>query len=122
MFHIYINIFLPATIRKATTDLTTLKDLGSYLSVCLPKYIQEIQIVCGDELEVSICPDGIIPTLKFLKCHHNTQYSVLTDLTAIDVPSRTYRFEVKLYLRMNILVCHVINIILSFRLSIISFP
>ncbi|OAD60188.1 NADH dehydrogenase [ubiquinone] iron-sulfur protein 3, mitochondrial, partial [Eufriesea mexicana] len=82
------------TIRKSVTDLTSLRDLGLYISACLSKYVQKVQLACGDELEVLICPDGIIPTIQFLKCHHNTQYTVLTDLTAVDVPSRPYRFEV----------------------------
>lgn len=82
------------TIRQVTTDLTELKDMGAYISACLPKYVQKVQIVTGDELEVMVCRDGIYPTLKFLRNHHHTQYTSLADLTAVDVPSRKYRFEI----------------------------
>ncbi|XP_043788399.1 NADH dehydrogenase [ubiquinone] iron-sulfur protein 3, mitochondrial [Apis laboriosa] len=82
------------TIRKIQTDLETIKDLGLYIAACLPKYVQKTQIAAGDELEILVCPEGIIPTLKFLKLHQNTQYTSLSDMTAMDVPSRQYRFEI----------------------------
>ncbi|KAK1133932.1 NADH dehydrogenase [ubiquinone] iron-sulfur protein 3, mitochondrial [Melipona bicolor] len=82
------------TIRRITTDIQTVKDLGLYISGCLPKYVQKVQINAGDELEILICPDGVVPTINFLKYHQNTQYISLSDLTAVDVPSRKYRFEV----------------------------
>ncbi|XP_003394466.2 NADH dehydrogenase [ubiquinone] iron-sulfur protein 3, mitochondrial [Bombus terrestris] len=85
---------LQPTLRKIRTDVEAIKDMGLYISACLPKYVQKVQINAGDELEILICPEGIIPTLKFLKCHHNTQFTSLSDLTAMDVPSRKYRFEV----------------------------
>lgn len=31
---------------------------------------------------------------SFLKDHHNAQFASLADLTAIDVPTREFRFEV----------------------------
>ncbi|XP_076755228.1 NADH:ubiquinone oxidoreductase core subunit S3 [Xylocopa sonorina] len=82
------------TIRKIETDLEELKNKASYISACLPKYVQKIQINAGDELEILICPEGIIGTLEFLRSHHCTQYNSLSDITAVDVPSRPYRFEV----------------------------
>ncbi|XP_003706071.1 NADH:ubiquinone oxidoreductase core subunit S3 [Megachile rotundata] len=92
------------TIRKITTDVEQLKDFGRYVAECLPKYVQKVQIAAGDELEILVCPDGIIPTLSFLKNHHNAQFVNLSDITAVDVPSRTYRFElvyILLSLRFN---------------------
>jgi len=47
-----------------------------------------------NELEILIHPDGVFPVIAFLKDHTNAQFSSLIDITAIDVPSRTYRFEV----------------------------
>ena len=35
-----------------------------------------------------------MPVLQFLKDHHNAQFAVISDITAVDVPSRHYRFEV----------------------------
>ena len=47
-----------------------------------------------DELDIYIHPDGIIPTILFLRDHHNAQFLNVTDITAVDIPSRPYRFEV----------------------------
>lgn len=87
--------------------METIKDLGLYIAACLPKYVQKTQIVAGDELEILVCPEGIIPTLKFLKLHQNTQYTSLSDITAMDVPSRQYRFEVS-YCLKNFIVLKIL--------------
>jgi len=52
-------------------------------------------VTCFNELELLIHPDGIIPVLTFLRDHTNAQFKSLADLTAVDVPSRQYRFEVR---------------------------
>nr|CAI5826318.1 unnamed protein product [Callosobruchus analis] len=71
-----------------------LKDFGRYVAECLPKYIQKVQITAGDELELLIVPEGVLPVLQFLKDHHNCQFSNLVDIAGMDVPSRECRFEV----------------------------
>lgn len=43
-----------------------------------------------------IHPEGIIPVLTFLKDHTNAQFNNMTDLTAVDVPTRHFRFEVSM--------------------------
>ncbi|XP_067850135.1 NADH dehydrogenase [ubiquinone] iron-sulfur protein 3, mitochondrial [Heptranchias perlo] len=67
---------------------------GEYVAEILPKYIQQVQVTCFNELEVFIHPDGIIPVLTFLRDHTNAQFKSLADQTAVDVPSRQFRFEV----------------------------
>ena len=57
--------------------------------------MEKVQIAAGDELEVLINPEGVVPTISFLKGHQNAQFTNLSDLTAVDVPSRQYRFEVQ---------------------------
>jgi len=87
-----------ATVR--TTDELVkhnLADFGKYVAECLPKYVQKVQIATGDELEILIAPEGVLPVLQFLKDHHNCQFSNLSDLCAVDVPQRANRFEVKIY-------------------------
>jgi len=79
---------LDATIR------TSLIDMGKYISEIMPKYTQAAQVTSNDELEILIHPDGVIPILSFLKENHRTQFHSFIDVTAIDVPSRQYRFEV----------------------------
>lgn len=71
-----------------------LKEFGQYVSECLPKYIQKVQLTAGDELELLIVPEGVLPVLQFLKDHHAAQFGNLTDIAGMDVPSRQYRFEV----------------------------
>ena len=84
-----------ATVRKNdAVSTSTLMDFGLYVAECLPKYVQKVQIVTGDELEVLIAPEGIVPVLQFLKDHHQCQFSQLVDIGAMDVPSREMRFEV----------------------------
>ena len=66
-----------------------------YVAECMPKYVQKVQLTAGEELEVLISPDGVIPVISFLKDHHNSQFASLADITAVDMPTRQFRFEVK---------------------------
>ncbi|XP_060889176.1 NADH dehydrogenase [ubiquinone] iron-sulfur protein 3, mitochondrial-like [Labrus mixtus] len=60
----------------------------------MPKYIQQVQVTCYNELEVMIHPDGVVPVLTFLRDHTNAQFRNMIDLTAVDIPSRQNRFEI----------------------------
>lgn len=92
---IQLNLTFSATVRT-TNELVkqNLVDFGKYVAECLPKFVQKVQIATGDELEVLIAPEGVIPVLQFLKDHHNCQFSNLSDLCAVDIPQRSNRFEV----------------------------
>merc|ERR1711860_352542 len=58
------------TIRKFDpVQRENLTDFGKYVADCMPKYVQKVQLTAGDELEVLISPEGIIPVLSFLKDH-----------------------------------------------------
>ncbi|XP_014213367.1 NADH-ubiquinone oxidoreductase subunit 9 [Copidosoma floridanum] len=82
------------TIRKINEDrVGELKDFGVYVAECMPKYVEKVQIAARDELEVMISPEGIVPVISFLTYHHNAQFTSLSDITAVDVPNRPYRFE-----------------------------
>lgn len=80
--------------QKDLEQRKSLAEFGRYVGECLPKYVQKIQITHGDELEVLIHPEGLLPTIAFLKDHHNSQFTNIVDLGGMDVPSRKYRFEV----------------------------
>lgn len=83
------------TVRKPNVVArSNLSDFGKYVAECLPKYIQKVQLTAGDELELLIVPEGIVPVLQFLKDHHNAQFSNLVDIAGMDVLSRPYRFEI----------------------------
>ncbi|KAF7469372.1 NADH dehydrogenase [ubiquinone] iron-sulfur protein 3, mitochondrial [Marmota monax] len=71
-----------------------LSAFGEYIAEILPKYVQQVQVTCFNELEICIHPDGVIPVLTFLRDHTNAQFKSLADLTAVDVPTRQNRFEI----------------------------
>jgi NADH dehydrogenase (ubiquinone) Fe-S protein 3 len=76
---------------------SNLIEFGQYVAECLPKFVQKVALACGNELEVLVSPEGVIPTLTFLKDHHQCQFTNLADIAGMDVPSRPYRFEVSYY-------------------------
>jgi len=80
--------------KRVLEQYKDLYEFGEYVSACMPKFIQEVRVTKEAELEVLVHPDGIIPIIEFLKDHTNAQFRSLTDMCAIDVPSREYRFEV----------------------------
>ena len=57
-------------------------------------YHFQVQITSGNELEVLIAQEGVVPVITFLKDHMNAQFTCLVDLCGVDVPNRAYRFEV----------------------------
>jgi NADH dehydrogenase (ubiquinone) Fe-S protein 3 len=95
----------PSFPRKATCQpchplgplSSPLHTYGQYLTTCLPKYVQQFSIY-KDELTLYTAPSGIIPVLQFLRDHHRTQYKSVMDITAVDVPTRSHRFEVVYHL------------------------
>ncbi|CAL3962380.1 hypothetical protein PZA11_000441 [Diplocarpon coronariae] len=66
---------------------------GSWLMGCLPKYIQQFS-VWKDELVIYISPAGVIPVFSFLKYNTSAEYTQVSDITAVDFPTRDQRFEV----------------------------
>lgn len=82
-------------VRVNVEQRKALIDFGKYVAECLPRFVQHVQMTSTNELEVLIHPDGIFSVIAFLKDHTNAQFSSLADITAIDVPARTYRFEVQ---------------------------
>ena len=88
-------IFFAAAVRKSdAVERQKLSEFGVYVAECMPKYVQKVQITSGDELEVLIAPEGVIPVMSFLKDHHNCQFASLVDIAGMDVPARPFRFEV----------------------------
>jgi len=83
------------TVRKFDPVVReSLTDFGQYVAECMPKFVQKVQITAGDELEILVAPSGIYPVLCFLKNHTYAQFGSLTDIAGVDMPTRTYRFEV----------------------------
>jgi len=68
----------------------------------LPKHVQQFS-VWKDELIIYIAPQSVIPVMTFLKLHTAAQFTQVTDITAVDYPTRSQRFEVV----YNLLsICH----------------
>uniref|UniRef100_A0A087XY48 NADH dehydrogenase [ubiquinone] iron-sulfur protein 3, mitochondrial n=1 Tax=Poecilia formosa TaxID=48698 RepID=A0A087XY48_POEFO len=84
----------PTVRPKDAVTHNQLAAFGEYVAEMMPKYIQQVQVTCYNELEVMIHPDGVVPVLTFLKDHTNAQFRNMIDLTAVDVPSRQNRFEI----------------------------
>jgi len=71
-----------------------LLEFGQFVTESMPKFVQQVQVSHGNELEVLIAPSGVVPVLTFLRDHTNAQFKLLMDVTAVDWPDRPYRFEV----------------------------
>jgi len=71
-----------------------LANFGRYVAQCVPKFVQQVQLANGDELEILIHPTGVIPVMAFLRGHHSAQFSNLIFICGVDVPTRMNRFEV----------------------------
>uniref|UniRef100_M4AUC6 NADH dehydrogenase [ubiquinone] iron-sulfur protein 3, mitochondrial n=2 Tax=Xiphophorus maculatus TaxID=8083 RepID=M4AUC6_XIPMA len=84
----------PTVRPKDAVTHNQLAAFGEYVAEMMPKYIQQVQVTCYNELEVMIHPDGVIPVLTFLRDHTNAQFRNMIDLTAVDIPSRQNRFEI----------------------------
>ncbi|GAB7355193.1 hypothetical protein MBLNU459_g5750t1 [Dothideomycetes sp. NU459] len=66
---------------------------GQYLLSALPKWIQQFS-VWKDELVIYIPPEGVLPVFNFLKYHTAAEFTQISDITAVDYPTRDQRFEV----------------------------
>ena len=63
------------------------------LTSMVPKWLEEIHVI-RDEIICIVPSWALLPFLTFLKNHTNTQFKMLIDITAVDYPSRSSRFEV----------------------------
>ena len=111
-----INIFFSysATVRPFDATLhKNLSEYGQYVADCLPKWVQQVYVTNGGELEVMIHPEGLIQVLTFLKDHQNAQFLSLADIAGVDIPSKVNRFEVSLLFCNHGPVCPMFNMTLK---------
>ncbi|KAK3401939.1 NADH-ubiquinone oxidoreductase 30.4 kDa subunit, mitochondrial [Sordaria brevicollis] len=78
---------------KYQSKADNLHKYGSWLMGCLPKYIQQFS-VWKDELTIYIPPAGVIPVFSFLKFNTAAEYTQVSDITAVDFPTKDQRFEI----------------------------
>jgi NADH dehydrogenase (ubiquinone) Fe-S protein 3 len=84
------NTFYAETTEKLHT-------YGSYLTQCLPKFIQQFSVL-KDELTLYIAPSAVTPVLTFLRDHSQCQFKSVVDISGVDFPEREKRFEVVYHL------------------------
>jgi NADH dehydrogenase (ubiquinone) Fe-S protein 3 len=78
---------------KYQNKAESLHKYGQYVLSCLPKFVQQFA-VWKDELTIYVLPSGLIPVMSFLKYHTAAEYTQISDITAVDYPTRDQRFEV----------------------------
>ena len=74
-----------------TTQL--LQELGGYVEAQLPNDVIS-HWTANKELNISVRPEGIVRTLKYLRTDPNCLFEMLVDLCGVDYPDREMRFEV----------------------------
>jgi NADH-quinone oxidoreductase subunit C len=70
-----------------------LQELGEYIQGLVPDRVSGFAVVNG-ELVLMTTAAGIVPLLTFLRDDERCLFSQLIDVTAVDYPSRSERFEV----------------------------
>ncbi|KAI8824537.1 uncharacterized protein EV422DRAFT_504517 [Fimicolochytrium jonesii] len=70
-----------------------LHEYGRFIASCLPKYIQQFSLY-KDELTLYVAPSGLVPTMLFLRDHTACQFKQIANLSGVDYPTRSNRFEV----------------------------
>ena len=74
-----------------TTQL--LQELGGYVEAQLPNDVLS-HWMANKELNISVRPEGIVRTLKYLRTDPNCLFEMLVDVCGVDYPDREMRFEV----------------------------
>ena len=70
-----------------------LKELGTHLEMKRTDCVLSWE-VSNDELTVTIAPTSVVAFVEFLKSDGACQFSSLVDITAVDYPQRSKRFDV----------------------------
>ena len=81
---------------------------AKYLIDIVPKYINYIKIY-KDEICIYTHPNNIFPLVYMLKNHNNCKFEQLVDISGVDYPNKSKRFEV---------VYNFLSISFNFRLRI----
>ncbi|KAJ8084298.1 putative NADH-ubiquinone oxidoreductase 30.4 kDa subunit, mitochondrial [Marasmius tenuissimus] len=81
------------TLTKYAETTKALHEYGSYITQCLPKFIQQFSVV-KDELTLYVGPTAVLPVLRFLRDHSQCQFKSVMDISGVDFPEREKRFEV----------------------------
>ena len=67
------------------------------IHLMVPKFIKK-SVILKEDVIIYTSPDYLVPLMTFLKNHTNSQFKMLVDVTAVDFPERSERFEVVYFL------------------------
>ena len=74
-----------------------LKELGAHIELKRPDCVLGWD-VAFDELTINVTPANIAPFVEYLKTDPTCRFSTLVDITAVDYPERSKRFDVVYHL------------------------
>ncbi len=66
---------------------------SSFFSLC-PQWVKKVIVQSNEVTLVLTHGKYLLPICQFLKNHSTTQFKMLVDVTAVDYPARSQRFEV----------------------------
>ena len=70
-----------------------LNELGAHIELKRPDDVLSYDVTNG-ELTLVVAPAGLVGFVEFLKADRTCRFSSLIDITAVDYPTRTKRFDV----------------------------
>ncbi len=70
-----------------------LKELGAHIELKRPECVLAWDIAF-DELTIDVTPTNIVEFVEFLRADATCRFSTLVDITAVDYPERSKRFDV----------------------------
>jgi NADH/F420H2 dehydrogenase subunit C len=88
-----INNIKPEILSYYQKQYAILFQYIEYLKISIPKYIVDFKID-KFEIEIQTTPENLVALLTFLKNNTNSQFKVLTDIIAYDIPGKQKRFSV----------------------------
>ncbi|MEQ8745231.1 NADH-quinone oxidoreductase subunit C [Pyruvatibacter sp.] len=91
-----------------TPDAEALQELSEHIALGLGDTLERQRIAFG-ELEISVPAGDIVRVLKFLRDDAGCEFTTMIDMTGVDYPSRTRRFDV---------VYHLLSMTMNHRIRI----
>ena len=81
------------------SNIAALKELGAQLATKRRDCVLSWEIAF-DELTICVAPSNLHNFVSFLKTDANCQFSSLVDITAVDYPKRSDRFDIVYHLSL----------------------
>ncbi len=92
----YPNLQTSCAYKKIKMKYNSQGWQNSFLAI--PNWIEKCEFTRTGEVSVQIASNAVLPFFYYIQNHTNLQMKVLVDITAVDYPTRTKRFEVVYHL------------------------